>query len=123
MLLLFAVLATVTVRGGEAGAATMSQKIREKIMESVPAPPAAKQPASPKESGDGGDAMVVMSPLIVSEYRRRQELDEAMARARQKQGEEKFSMTKGGTAYRKGRMELGGWWEPGVGWKFMKFSW
>ena len=126
-MLLISFLAAVPVRGEEPGAATVRQKLHAKIMESVPPPPPAKPSGEKKEDEDAAGSVVVMKPFVVSESKSDRNVAAAMARESQKEKEEKFSLAKGGTLYRKDignrRIEIGGWWTAGKGWEFLKISW
>lgn len=123
-ILCVAVLAHVVLRAEEPRPDGMRAKLRAKILEAAPAP----LPAEAATEKPGNDvSIVVMKPVVVSESPHRGDLHAAIVRERQKKEDEQFTPTKGGTIYRKeigkARLELGGWWADGVGWKFMKISW
>lgn len=121
-LLLLFVLWVVAIRGEEPGAA-MHQKLRARIIESLPPARPATDPVETGRADETEGPVVVMEPFIVSESGPVRILAAAMARERQKREEERFSAVKGGTIYQRGRVEIGGWWSPTEGWKFLRLSW
>ncbi len=122
-LLLLVTLVTAIARGEEPAPETMRQKLRAKIMESLP-PPSPIQPAEEKNADDVPP--ILMKPFKVESSRHRS-LVLRIERDEQKEAAEKFSPVSGGTAYKKDfgrvRAELGGWWNPRQGWSFLRFSW
>lgn len=121
-LLVVALLTAADLHGEEARPESVREKLKAKILESVPLPPARK-PAGAKTSEH---PIIMMKPVVV-EAPRAIDLGAALARDAQKKEEEKFSPLKGGTIYTKDfgrvRAELGGWWSPTQGWSFLRFSW
>jgi|SRR5687768_7211375 len=120
-LLLITALAAVTVRGDEASAPTMRQKLRARIIESVPPPAPPKQSIDQKD-GEEAVPAIVMKPVIVSESKLVQELTAALDREKQNRQEEGFSPLQGGKIANLGPMQLGSWWTPGEGWTFLRLN-
>lgn len=118
--LLFAFLLAGLMRGQETPSAGMREKLRARIVETLP--PAATTPAE-EGKPEPASEVLVLEPLVVTESRGVRELAKALADARQRQEAGRFTATKGGRIYRSERVELGAWWEPASGWVFLKFKW
>jgi hypothetical protein len=89
--------------------------------------PYAPEVAQKKEETKEPDAQVVtMERFTVVESMRSRQLEEKIKSDNEKRREEKFSITKGGTIWKKDiggkRVELGAWSAPG-GINFFKLSW
>ena len=120
-LLLITALAAVTVRGDEASAPTMRQKLHAKIMESAPAT-APPKPSDDQKGDEEAVPPVVMRPVIVSESKLVREVTAALDREKQNRQEERFSPLKGGKIANLGPMQLGSWFAPGEGWTFLRLN-
>lgn len=120
-LLLITALAAVTVRGDEASAPTMRQKLHAKILESAPAP-APPKPSVDQKDDEEAVPTVVMKPVIVSESKLVREVTAALDREKQNRQEERFSPLQGGKIANLGPMQLGSWWAPGKGWTFLRLN-
>lgn len=120
--LLFLALA-VLVRGEEPDPPSAREKLRAKILASLP-PPAARPLVSQPVNPAAATPPVMMQPVIVADSNRA--LDRAaaaIARKEQQEKAEKFTPIKGGTLYTKEaggyRVTVGSWWNPGQGWSFL----
>lgn len=117
-LLLSAVLFSGFAHGAETSSPAMREKLRARIVETMPAP------AQTAETAPEPDAEVlVLEPVVVTESRGVRELEKALADDRQRQEAQRFTPLKGGTIYRGERVEIGGWYSPVSGWHFLKFKW
>ena len=119
------VCSTVTLRSGEPPAPSLREKLRARILESVPPPPPPPPPKPPGVTPEGEDAApppVTMSPVVVSDSRLIREVASAIQREEQERRDEKFSGLQGGTIAKVGPMELGGWWSPSGGWTFLRLN-
>ena len=119
-LLLLAVLMADTGRGEETPPSSVREKLRARIVESLPAPAPARPAADKPEPAS---PVLVLEPMVVSESRGVRELGKQLVAEKQRQEAESFSPLKGGTIYRSERLELGGWWTPEGGWHFLKLKW
>ncbi len=117
-LLLSAVLFSGFAHGAETSSPAMREKLRARIVETMPAPAKAAETAPEPDA-----SVLVLEPIIVIESRGVRELEKALADDRQRQEAERFTPLKGGTIYRSERLEVGAWWEPGSGWTFLKLKW
>ena len=63
-----------------------------------------------------------MKPVVVSESKIIREVASAIARKEQEEREERFSAIDGGTIFKIGRVQMGGWWTAGEGWTFLSFN-
>lgn len=113
---------TVTLRSTEAPAPSLREKLRARIVESIPPPPPPKPPEEPRDSEDTAPPPVTMNPVIVSDSRLIREVTSAIQREEQERRDEKFSGLQGGTIAKVGPMELGGWWSPSGGWTFLRLN-
>ena len=119
-LLLSAVLFAGFVHGAETSSPAMQEKLRVRIVETVPpADPTAAAETTPEP--DAG--VLVLEPIVVTESRGVRELEKTLAEERQRQEAQRFTPLKGGTIYRGERVEVGGWYSPASGWRFLKFKW
>ncbi len=66
--------------------------------------------------------VVTMARFTVTESRRSRQLEEEIKSENEKMKAEQFTITKGGTIWKKGQVELGVWYTPS-GIKFLKYSW
>jgi hypothetical protein len=119
-LLLLAVLMADSGRGEEATPPSVREKLRARIVESLPAPAPARPVADKPEQAN---PVLVLEPMVVSESRGVRELGKQLAAEKQRQEADSFSPLKGGTIYRSERLEVGGWWTPESGWHFLKLKW
>lgn len=118
-LLLFAVLMAVPVWGEEAQPG-MREKLRTRIVESLPPPP----PAGPTDAKpEQENTVLVLDPMVISESRAVRELEKALADDKQRKEAERFSAVKGGKIYSSERLNVGSWWSPATGWQFLKIKW
>jgi hypothetical protein len=119
-LVLIAVLLAGPVRGQEAAALSVREKLRTRIIETLPPSP----PAKPAEDRpEQANPVLVLEPIVVSESRGVRQLEKALVDDKQRKAAEAFSFGKGGTLYRNERLEVGSWWSPVTGWQFLKFKW
>ncbi len=117
--LVFIVFLVGSLSAEEFGSRDMREKVRARIIESLP--PAPDRPAFvPLESEE---PVLVLEPIVVSESRGVRELAKQVAEDRQRREAEQFTPLKGGKIYSNDRLEVGGWWEPGKGWRFLKLKW
>jgi hypothetical protein len=129
---LVALLVPIAVSGADESTTTVREKLRAKLMESLPPFQPAKPPDEAKRSEvppiftnlpeakkQSDSSVIVMAPVEVSESKRDRNLETAIDRQSLK---EPFSTTKGGTIYNSGRVKVGGWWEAKEGWSFLKIS-
>ena len=116
---LSAVLFAGFAHGAETSSPAMREKLRVRLVETLP--PAALTAA--EEAPDRDGEVLVLEPIVVIESRGVRELEKTLAEERQRQEAERFTATKGGTIYRGERVEVGGWYSPASGWRFLKFKW
>ena len=118
-LLLSAVLLAGFARGAETSSPAMREKLRTRIVETL-------QPASTTTAGETREPdaeVLVLKPVVVTESRGVRELAKALADDRQRQEAQRFTPLNGGTIYRSERVEVGGWYSPASGWRFLKLKW
>ncbi len=113
-----------TARGADASdaaAVTIREKVRLKIMESLPPlpAPAPKPAADEKEKAEGA---VVMKPMVVSESKLIHAVTAAIERQQQDRRDEKFTPLEGGRIATIAGMQVGGWWAPDEGWTFLRLN-
>lgn len=118
-LLLLALLTAGPLRSEEAPAPSVREKLRARIIETLPPPQAGQTEAKPEKD----DAVLVLEPMVVTESRGVRELAKALADDKQRQEAERFSAVKGGKIYSSERLDVGGWWSPATGWTFLKIKW
>jgi len=114
-----AVLMVCPASGQEVAAPNLREKLRARIVETLP-PPSSDRPDDKPEQPT---PVLVLEPMVVSEFRGVRELEKVLAGDKQRKETERFSVTKGGTLYRSDRVELGSWWSPTTGWQFLKLKW
>ena len=68
------------------------------------------------------EKVVIMERFTVMESRRKRQLEEKIESENEKMQSEKFTIVRGGTILKMGRVELGAWSAQG-GINFLKFSW
>ncbi len=120
LLLLSVAILSLSLRADEPRPQTMREKLRAKIIESLPPPQPAMPPEEKKESES---AVVVMKPMVVSESNRARQAELMIAHEKQKKEDQRFSTTKGGTLFSNDRIEVGGWWQEDQGWSFLNLKW
>ncbi len=119
-LLLFALLLVGLARGDEPAVPTMREKLRMRILETLPPP----RPAGPaKEDAESESPALHLEPMVVSEGKGVQELRKVLASEKQRLAAERFAPVKGGTIYKNERLELGSWWTPATGLQLMRIKW
>jgi hypothetical protein len=118
-LLLLAVVIVVPLAGEEGVSPSLREKMRARILETLPAPPA----STVAEREESEVPVLVLEPVVVTESRGVKKLEKAIAEDRKRQAAEAFSPLKGGKIYSSDRLDIGGWWEPGKGWTFLKLKW
>ncbi|MDQ5977332.1 MAG: hypothetical protein QG602_304 [Verrucomicrobiota bacterium] len=119
-LLLSAVLFAGPVRGAETSSPAMREKLRARIAGTVAPLPAT---GAAGEKSEAEEQVLVLEPIVVTESRGVRELAKALADAKERLAAERFTATKGGTIYRSERVEVGSWYSPATGWRFLKFKW
>ena len=119
---LLSVFAVVTARAAEAPPPTTRQKLSSKIKEAISRLPVPKEETEPRADGDALSPAIVMKPVVVSESKIIREVASAIARKEQEEREERFSAIDGGTIFKIGRVQMGGWWTAGEGWTFLSFN-
>lgn len=75
-----------------------------------------------EETKEPEPGVVTMERFTVVESMRARQFEQKIERDNEKRRAEKFSIIKGGTIWKKGRIEIGGWGAPG-GINFLKYSW
>ncbi len=120
-LLLFAVGLAGLMCGQETSSAGMREKVRVRIVDSLPASPLPAKSAETTPPPE--EAVLVLEPIVVTESRGVRELAKALADDRQRQEARRFTATQGGTIHRSERVEVGSWWSPDTGWQILKFKW
>ncbi len=118
-LLLLAVLTAGPLRSEEPPAPSVREKLRARIVETLPPPSSGTLEDKPEQDG----AVLVLEPMVVTESKGVRELEKALVEDRQRQKAEAFSLLKGGTLYRSERLELGIWGRPGSGWELLRLKW
>jgi lipoprotein-anchoring transpeptidase ErfK/SrfK len=110
----------VATQVGESGKPRPADEVSALIKQTYPY---ASAVAQKKEETKEPDAQVVtMEAFTVVESKRSRELEKKIESENEKMKAEKFSITKGGTIWKKGRVELGAWGARG-GINFFKLSW
>jgi hypothetical protein len=105
-MLLISVFTAGTLRGDEQTPVPMRQKLHAKILETLPPPPPAKEPAARNEL----DLEIVeIDPLVVIDSPVLRQLAAKIERDTQKLKDAQFSPIKGGTIYKNSRIEIGTW--------------
>jgi hypothetical protein len=112
---------SAAVRGEDAVVATMREKVRAKILESLPPPPV-KDDGEKKPVEATLAPALVMNPIIVGESKLIREVTAAIDRENQAKKDERFTALEGGKIASIGPMQLGGWWSPGEGWTFLRLN-
>jgi len=118
-LLLFAVLLAVPMGGQETSSPGVREKLRVRILETLPAPPARTVAEGTETEG----SVLVLEPIVVTESRGAKTLEKAIVEDRQRQKAERFTPLKGGRIYGSERLDVGGWYDPARGWTFLKLKW
>lgn len=118
-LLLFAVLLAVPMRGQETSSPGVREKLRARILETLPASPTRTVATEAESEGP----VLVLEPIVVTESRGAKALEKAIAEDKQRQETERFTPTKGGKIYSSERLDAGIWWEPGKGWVLLRLKW
>jgi hypothetical protein len=119
-LLLLALLVAGPLRSEPAPAPSVREKLRARIVETLPPPPSG-WPAEAKPASD--EPVLVLEPMVVTESKGVRELAKVLADDQQRQEAERFSVVKGGKIYSSERLDVGGWWSPTGGWTFLKIKW
>ena len=118
--LFFALLLFGIARGNEPAALTMREKLRARIVETLPPP---KTTVKADEKAKSESRVLELAPMVISEKKGARELEKVLASEKQRLEAERFSLVKGGTIYKGERLELGSWWSPETGWKLVKIKW
>ena len=121
-LLLISALATTMVRGGEATAPTVREKLHAKIMASLPPAPPPKPSGDQKDDEKPAVPPILMKPVVVSESKLIDAVAAGFARDEQNRRDERFTAFDGGTITSIGPMKIGGWWSPAEGWTFLRLN-
>ena len=111
---------SAALRGAEAPEPTLREKLRAKILESVPPPSPPKPPTDPKPAVPAPP--VVMERVVVSESKLIQAVTAAIDRQEQDRREEKFTPLDGGKIFSIGGVQIGGWWSLDEGWTFLRLN-
>ena len=103
-MLLTVVLVAGSLRGEEAPAPSVREKLRARILETLPPPPSG-WPAEAKPASD--EPVLVLEPMVVTESKGVRELAKAIKEDEQRQEAERFSVLKGGKIYSSERLDVG----------------
>lgn len=112
--------AATGLRAAEETALTIREKLRAKLLASVPPPPPPSTAVSDKDKAETEPTPIVMKPVVVSESKSVQAITAALDRAEQERREERFSAVNGGTIGKIAGFEIGGWWSADGGWTFLR---
>jgi len=105
-MLLISVFTAVTIHGEEPTPVPMRQKLHAKILETLPPPPPAIEPAAQNEL----DLEIVeIEPLVVTDSPVLRQLAAKIESDTQKLQDAQYSPIKGGTIYKNSRIEIGTW--------------
>lgn len=119
-LLLPVVLVAGSLRGEEAPAPSVREKLRARILETLPSAP----PARPTEiKVEAESPVLVLEPMVVTESKGVRELAKVLAEDKERQEAERFSVVQGGRIYSGERLDVGFWWSPASGWQLLKIKW
>ena len=110
--------ALVDVSGKHSPAPEVSSLIKQ----AFPYDPAAAQRNEETKDKEPDAQVVTMEAFTVVESMRLRQLEAKIESDNEKRRAEKFSITKGGTIWKKGRVEFGAWGAPGEI-IFLKLSW
>ncbi len=108
-MLLISVFTASTIHGEEPTPVPMRQKLHAKILETLPLPQPATEPAALSEVADD---IVEIEPLVVTDSPVLRQLAAKIERDTQKQKDAQFSPIKGGSIYKRGSLEIGTWAGP-----------
>jgi hypothetical protein len=92
------------------------------VKQAFPYTPAVTQKKDETKDKEPDAQVVTMEPFTVVESKRSRELEAKIESDNEKMRAEKFTITKGGTIWKKGRIEFGTWGARG-GINFLKLSW
>ena len=92
------------------------------VKQAFPYAPEAAQKKEKTKDKEPDAQVVTMEAFTVVESMRLRQLEEEIKSDHEKRRAEKFSITKGGTIWKKGRVEFGAWGAPGEI-IFLKLSW
>ena len=110
--------ATASAQNREDGATGIREKLLSKMMEDAQA--FAAKPT--REVKEPGEPVIVMERLTIVESVRDRQLEAAIERDERRNKAEKFSITTGGTLYKRGSVEIGGW-SDSKDWVFLRKNW
>lgn len=105
-LLLIAALAIASLRGGESPAPSVKEKLRGRLLETLPPPAPASGESDPKVEVD--DEILELAPMTIRRSLEADLLAEAQRAAEAKKAKE-FSLLRGGSIYSFRRGEIGFW--------------
>jgi hypothetical protein len=94
----------------------------ELVKKAFPYEPAAVQKKEETKEKEPDAQVVTMEHFTVTESRRSRQLEEKIESDNEKMKAEKFSLVRGGTIWKKGRVEVGAWSAQG-GINFLKYLW
>jgi hypothetical protein len=106
----------------ESGKHPPAHEVSTLIKQAFPYAPAAVPKKDETKDKEPDAQVVTMEPFTVVESKRSRELEAKIESDNEKMRAEKFSITKGGTIWKKGRIEFGTWGARG-GINFLKLSW
>jgi len=92
------------------------------VKQAFPYAPAVAQKKEETKDKEPEAQVVTMEPFTVVESKRSRELEAKIESDSEKMRAEKFTVTKGGTIWKKGRVEFGAWGAPGEI-TFLKITW
>ena len=118
-LLMFSVLTSGLLRGADASALTVREKLHAKILESVSLLP---PPTPPTEKKEAAVPVIMLQPVVVSDAKLIRAVTSAIEQAEEDRREEKFSPLAGGKIGTVAGMQVGGWWSPAEGWTFLRLN-
>ena len=110
------------VRGEEIDKPSPAHEVSALIKQAYPYDPAPAQKKEETKDKEPDAQVVTMERFTVVESMRSRQLEEKIESENEKTRAEKFSITKGGTIWKKCRVELGAWDASG-GINFLKLSW
>jgi hypothetical protein len=120
LLLAAVLLITGSLRSEGQSAPSVREKLRARILETLPSAP----PARPTETqGEPESPVFVLEPMVVTESKGGRELAKVLAEDKERQEAERFSVVKGGKIYSSERLDVGFWWSPASGWQLLKIKW
>jgi hypothetical protein len=107
--------ATTSAQDREESPTGMSEKLRAKLMEDAVA--FAAKPV--REVKEPDESVIILDPFTVVESYRNRQLEAAIERDERRHKQEEFSIITGGTIYKAGPLEIGGWMD-GNDWVFLR---